>query len=230
MKLSIIIPVYNEEKTIILLLKNLLKISIPGYQKEIIIVNDGSTDKTKSLIKNFLIKRRDIILINEKKNKGKGTAVKIGLNRASGDLMLIQDADLEYPPSNIPLLLKALNEKNLEIVYGSRRLNKKNKYSSHLYFFGGVFINTIITLITRKKITDSISGTKLFTKRVLAKIKPIEAKGFDIDVEITAKAVKKGFEIAEIPIKYFPRTHSQGKKIRWYHIFKIIKTLIKHTL
>ncbi len=229
MKVSIIIPTYNESDTILILLKKISRLSIPRVKKEIIIINDGSTDDTLKKIIEFSRNRKNIIIINNKKNVGKGFAVKIGLEKASGNILLIQDADLEYDTSNIPFLIKKMTSTHTQILYGSRRLNKKNKYSSFLYFLGGVLINTIIALIVRRNLTDSISGAKLFTRNVYNKIKPITSKGFEIDAEITAKAIRRGFEILEVPIAYFPRTHNQGKKIRWFHSFRIIVTLIKYS-
>ena len=229
MKVSIIIPAYNESETILTLLKKISRIPTSKNQKEIIIVNDGSTDDTLEKIIEFSRNKKNIIIINKKKNVGKGFAVKLGLQKASGDILLIQDADLEYDADNIPYLIKKMISARIQILYGSRRLNKKNKYSSFLYFLGGVLINTIISLIVRRNLTDSISGTKLFTRNVYNKIKPITSKGFEIDVEITAKAIKKGFDVQEVPITYFPRTHNQGKKIRWFHSFRIILTLIRYS-
>ena len=229
MKVSIIIPAYNESETILTLLKKISRIPTSKNQKEIIIVNDGSTDDTLEKIIEFSRNKKNIIIINKKKNVGKGFAVKLGLQKASGDILLIQDADLEYDADNIPYLIKKMISARIQILYGSRRLNKKNKYSSFLYFLGGVLINTIISLIVRRNLTDSISGTKLFTRNVYNKIKPITSKGFEIDVEITAKAIKKGFDVLEVPIAYFPRTHDQGKKIRWFHSFSIILTLIRYS-
>ena len=229
MKVSIIIPAYNESETILTLLKKISRIPTSKNQKEIIIVNDGSTDDTLEKIVEFSRNKKNIIIINKKKNAGKGFAIKVGLEKASGDILLIQDADLEYDASNIPYLIKKMISAHTQILYGSRRLNKKNEYSSLPYFLGGVLINTIIALIVRRNLTDSISGTKLFTRNVYNKIKPITSKGFEIDVEITAKAIKKGFDVQEVPITYFPRTHNQGKKIRWFHSFRIILTLIRYS-
>lgn len=229
MKVSIIIPAYNESKTILTLLKKISKVPTLNIQKEILIVNDGSTDDTLEKIIKFSRNKKNIVIISKKKNVGKGFAVKAGLEKASGDILLIQDADLEYDAGNIPYLIKKIISTRTQILFGSRRLNKKNKYSSFPYFLGGVLINTIIALIVRRNLTDSISGTKLFTRNVYNKIRPITSKGFEIDAEITAKAIKKGFDVQEVPITYFPRTHSQGKKIRWFHSFQIILTLIRYS-
>jgi len=226
-KISILIPVYNEEKTIIPLLQKVTELRIPGIRKEIIVINDGSTDKTKDLIKNFLKRNKNIILFSQKNNLGKGSSLKKAFIVASGDVFIIQDADLEYPPKNIYSLLKPIQKNQADVVYGSRKLNKKNKYSSFTYFIGGAFINLLIAKFINHKTLDFITGSKALRSSVAKKIGTINSKGFEFDTEVSIKIIKAGYKIEEVPIIYNPRLHKDGKKIRWYHSFRIIWTMIK---
>lgn len=225
MKLSIIIPAYNSGQKIIKLINKLKKISLHGITKEIIVVDDCSTDNTYQILKNTA----GIILIHHKINIGKGGAVRSGLEKATGDILCIQDDDLEYDPLEIPRLLKPILEGKTKVVFGSRRLNKSNQYSSFLYYVGGVMIDSFISFVLQTKLTDAITGAKVFTREVYNKIRPIETNGFDIEAEITVKAVRAGFKPFEIPISYNPRTHKEGKNIRWHHALPILKALFKYS-
>lgn len=223
--LSIIIPSYNPGKRLLVLIKKLKALNLPVISKEIIVVNDGSRDP----IYNDVKKEKGIIYIEHRKNKGKGGAVKTGFLKAKGDILLIQDDDLEYDTENITGLIKPLLLGKSDVVYGSRRLNKNNKYSSKMYLWGGSFVNLLISLFLRQNITDSITGAKAFTRKVYEKIKPIESHGFEIESEITAKIVKNGFKILEVPITYYPRSRKEGKNIRWHHGFKLVWALLKYS-
>ncbi len=225
MKLSIIIPSYNNSQRLTSLLKEIKKIKVPKVEKEIIIVNDASLGTSYERIK----KMKGIIYVYHKKNTGKGGALRTGFKKATGDILLIQDDDLEYSCDNIPVLLEPILNNSSDVVYGSRRLNKKNKYSSQTYFLGGVFINTLFRIILRRNLTDSITGAKVMTRRVYNKIKPIETNGFEIEAELTAKIVRAGFKVREVPIAYLPRSHKEGKNIRWHHAFKLITALWKYS-
>jgi len=226
MKLSIIIPAYNSEQKISKTINKLKKNSLSGITKEIVVVDDCSKDNTYRILK----KITGIILIHHKINTGKGGAVRSGLNKATGDILCIQDDDLEYDPLEIPRLLKPILEGKTKVVFGSRRLDKSNQYSSFLYYFGGVMIDSFISLVLRTKLTDAITGAKVFTREVYNKIKPIETNGFDIEAEIAVKTVKAGFKPLEIPISYNPRTHKEGKNIRWHHALPILKALFKYSM
>lgn len=224
-KLSIIIPAYNSEATIVELLDRIEKLKIKEIKKEVIVVDDGSKDDTFSIIK----KRRGIRVYQHKKNKGKGSAVKTGLENSTGQILFLLDADLEYDPDEIPILIKPIIEKKTEVVFSSRRMNKNNLYSSRLYKWGGAFVDTIISVALGANISDASSGSKAFTRNVYDKIKPIQAKGFDGEAEITAKIIRSGIKPLEQSISYYPRTHKQGKNIRWYHTFFILRSLIKYS-
>lgn len=222
--LSIIIPSYKSGERVIALIKRLKKVHIDGISKEIIVVDDASPDDTFSQLK----KVKGIILIHHTKNTGKGGAVRSGLKKAKGDILFLQDDDMEYDPFDIPRVIKPILKGKTEIVFGSRRLNKNNSYSSFMYYAGGVFVDFIISLILRTGTTDAITGSKGFTRNVYERIKPIESNGFEIESEIVAKAVRAGFRPKEVAISYNPRSHKEGKNIRWHHAYPIFKTLLKY--
>ena len=224
MKLSIIIPVYNEEKTILSLLERVKKVNIGKIQKEIIIIDDCSIDKTKDLIKNL----KDIKILYHKKNLGKGAVIRTGLSVATGDIIIIQDADLEYYPEEYPKLLKPLLENKSKVVYGSRFLNKhKPKYK--IYYLGNKFLTFLINLFYNSKITDMETCYKVFKKDVIKNIK-LESNDFGIEPEITSKLLKNKYKIYEVPIKYKSRDFKEGKKINWKDGLKAIYYIIKYKL
>ena len=218
MKLSIIIPVYNEEKTILHVISRLEKQAIPLVEKEIIVVNDGSTDATESKIKNLKFKIKNLKIFRHTKNLGKGAAVKTGIKNATGDYIIIQDADLEYNPKYLPILIKPIQEKKAEVVYGTRlkrmpNLRGEEKTLQFLtHYFGNRFLSLITSIFFGQWITDMETGYKLFPKSALNGIK-LNAKGFELEPEITAKLMKKGYKILEIPIRVRPRGYDEGKKI-----------------
>lgn len=222
--LSVIIPAYNSGYRIETLLKKLKQLSLEGLQKEIIVVDDASKTDTAERLK----KISGITLIRHKINTGKGGAIKTGIEHSKGEIILLQDDDMEYDPEDIPKLIAPILSGKAQIVFGSRRLNKKNEYSSFLYYAGGVFVDFIISLVLHSGTTDAITGSKAFTRTIYNRIKPITSKGFEIEAEIAAKIIRAGFHPLEIPISYNPRTHQEGKNIRWHHAYPIFKTLIKY--
>lgn len=216
MKLSIIVPVYNEEKTISEVLKRLGKEEIPGVEKEIIVVDDGSKDTTRKILSNLKDKKIKVIL--HEKNQGKGAAVKTGIKNATGDYIIIQDADLEYHPKYIKGLTKLVLEKKAEVVYGTR-LNRMphlgKEESKHLFiihYFGNRFLSLITSILYGQWITDMETGYKLFPKDAMRDIK-LNARGFELEPEITSKLLRKGYKIKEIPITVIPRGYEDGKKL-----------------
>lgn len=226
MKLTILIPVYNEKETILKILEKIENVDLKkiGFEKEIIIVDDGSTDGTEKILKNLEKKYK---VIYHQKNQGKGSAIKTGLKYASGDYVIIQDADLEYDPQDYIKLLECAIKNRAQVVYGSRTLNPQNKYSSFLFYVGGRILSFITNLLYGTKITDEATGYKLF-KTELIKSLPLFSKGFDFCPEITAKIAKRKIKIYEVPINYYPRTKKEGKKIRIKDGIKAIWVLIKH--
>jgi len=167
-KLSIIIPVYNEKKTILEILKRVENVNLEdlGFEKEIIIVDDGSTDGTREILKKL---RNKYKIIFHPKNKGKGSAIKSGLKKVTGDYVIIQDADLEYDPKDYRVLLKCAVKNQARVVYGSRTLNPKNRYSHFIYYLGGKFLSFLTSFLYGAKITDEATGYKLFKTELLKK-------------------------------------------------------------
>lgn len=228
-KISIIIPVYNEKNTILKLLEKIAAVNFQaiGFTKEVIIIDDGSTDGTKELLEE--LNGRYTIIYNNK-NLGKGATQRLGIAKASGDWLITQDADLEYDPNDILKLLTVAEQKNAQVVYGSRNLNKDNqprKYSGYLFAFGGYFVTWVFNLLYWKKITDEPTCYKLI-KTELLKTMNLTCRGFEFCPEVSAKIAKRGIKIFEVPINYYPRHKNEGKKIKWRDGLVAIWTLIKY--
>ncbi len=210
MKLTVIIPVFNERGTIEPLIGRVEAASTPGYEKEMIVVDDGSTDGTGRLLEG-LQKKYAFTLLWHDKNRGKGAAIKTGLARASGELILIQDADLEYDPAEYKNLLGAWSEEN-QIVYGSRNLGGAHRGYT-LAYLGGRLLTALTNLLCGSRLTDINTGYKLFPTEMLKSFN-LESDGFELCEEVTVKALTRRHTIKEMPIHYAPRKFSEGKKIR----------------
>ena len=224
MKLSVIIPVYNEEKTIEEVIEKVRNVPV---EKEIIVVDDGSTDRTVNILKKIESKNyEDVKIIFKKKNEGKGSAIREGFKKVKGDVVVIQDADLEYEPMDWLKMLKVMEEKKAYVVYGSRVLGKSKK-SSFVFYLGGRILSLITNFLYQAGITDEPTCYKMFRREVIENIN-LRCKGFEFCPEITAKVRKKGYKIYEVPIQYHPRSIKEGKKIRWKDGFIAIWTLIKY--
>lgn len=224
MKLSIIIPVFNEEKTIKEIIRRVVLAPTLDYQKEIIVINDGSTDKTKKILKE-LKKEFDFIFLTHSQNLGKGSAIKTGLKYATGNYAIIQDADLEYNPDDLPKLLKAL-DKTHKAIYGSRNLEPREK--SYFYCAWGVkFLTFLTNLLFGAKLTDIFTCYKLIPTDLFKSL-DLTSSRFEIEAEITAKILKSGYKIKEVAISYFPRSYKEGKKIRIRDGLKSIWIIIKN--
>lgn len=222
MKLSILVPVYNEEETIRTVLGELVSIHL-NCQKEIIVINDGSTDQTKIRILDK-IGKENIILLNHTKNQGKGAAIATGIKRATGDYILIQDADLEYKPSEISILLHAIDHGRHNAVYGSRFHGKK-AVIPFMYRLGNKFLTLMTNILYGTKLSDMETGYKLIPTSFFRRNIP-SCKKFDIEPEITAKLIKNHIPIVEVPISYKGRSHLAGKKLTVSDAFSAIKTLL----
>lgn len=223
MKISIIIPVFNEKNSIEEIMKRVLQASTLGYEKEITIVDDGSNDGTEEILEN-LKRKYNFTLVRHSRKMGKGAAIKTALEKITGDVVLIQDADLEYDPNDYPALLSAFNH-NHSVIYGSRNLNI-SKRGYYLYFLGGEFITVFFNIMFGSKLTDVNTGYKLFRTDIIKSI-DLRSYGFEFCVEVTARILKLGYAIKELPIHYNPRKFSEGKKLRFWNGFSIIWTIIK---
>lgn len=227
-KISIIIPVYNENKTISELLEKVeAQVQI---NKQIIIVDDGSKDESIKEIEKFPFKS-DKIIIKREKNYGKGAAIKIAKKHISGDIIIIQDADLEYSPTDYGNLIKPIISKKSSVVYGSRVLGKVRYDLKGFISFFRVFGNHIMTLISNfinnQNLTDAHTCYKVFTKEVFDKI-ILKENGFSFCPEVTTKISKLGYNITEVPISYNGRSYKEGKKIQISDAFHAFKTIIKY--
>lgn len=224
-KVSIIIPVYNEKDTILEILEKVEQASFASLNKEIILVDDASTDGTTNILKNISKKYK---ILFHKKNQGKGAAIRTAVKEATGDYVVIQDADLEYLPDDYDKLLPILLNDEADVVYGSRFKNTDNSENFILKNkLANLFLTSLTNLLYRTKITDMETCYKAFKRELIQGI-TIKSNRFDFEPEITAKLMKKKARLKEVPISYFGRGHNEGKKINWKDGIHAILTLIKY--
>lgn len=232
--LSIVIPVFNEEKTIKKVLTAVNNVVIPNVKKEIVVVDDGSRDKTKKAIEEFVKKEKNIKFIAHTKNKGKGAAVITGIKNATGEYIIIQDADLEYDPNDIKRLVSALRVVGKDVVYGTRlkrmpHFNKEERTIRFvMHYAGNKFLSLLTSGLYGKWVTDMETCYKLFPRKEALEIK-LNARGFELEPELTAKLLKKKLNLIEIPISTNPRGYEEGKKLNTFRDgFKAVATLVKY--
>jgi glycosyltransferase involved in cell wall biosynthesis len=228
--LSILIPAYNEEKTIETVLKKVSCVCLPeGLEREIVVVDDCSADGTAAKVRAFAQDNPKVRIVvgRHEVNRGKGTAVRTALGLSTGDIVIIQDADLEYDPEDYNVLLPFLLSGEERVIYGSRFLNSKNK---HLYFslyWGGRLVSWVTNVLYGQKLTDEPTCYKMFDAALLKSI-PLRCKGFEFCPEVTAKISRLGYKIKETPIHYYPRSIEEGKKLNWQDGVQAIVTLLRY--
>jgi glycosyltransferase involved in cell wall biosynthesis len=234
--LSVVIPAYNEERFIGALLEKVIAVDLSVFDltKQIIVVDDCSKDRTSEIARGYT----GVTVLRQPKNGGKGQAVRTGLAQASGDYIIIQDADLEYDPNDYIPMMASLLQDRLDAVYGSRYmadprsgrkgfLGARHPNQSWAAYLGGRSISIAALLTTGMYLTDTVTALKLFRRDV---IKPLtlETTGFELDHEISSKVLAKGFRIREVPIRYFPRSKAEGKKIGLKDWFKALRTFLRY--
>ncbi len=224
MKLSVLIPVYNETRTIDEILQ---LVTDEPTEKEVIVVDDGSTDGTREKLQKW-DGRRGVRVIFQPQNLGKGRAVRTALEAASGDILVIQDADLEYDPAEYPLLLRPIEGGRADVVFGSRFVGStEHRVQNFWHQQGNRLLTLISNVVTGLNLSDMATCYKAFHRRVVPAL-DLQSPGFGVDAEITAKVARGGFRIFEVPISYFGRSQAEGKKIRLKDGFSALAALARH--
>lgn len=231
-KLSVVIPVYNERATVATLLSRVAAAPLPaGVDLEIIAVDDCSTDGTRDHLRELCAGGSPSFrLVEHTVNSGKGAAVRTGFAAASGDILLIQDADLEYSPKDYPVLLQPILDGEADVVFGSRFLGGPHRVLFFWHYVGNLFLTMLSNMLTDLNLSDMETCYKVFTKEALAGI-TIQSDRFGMEPELTAKvAKKKGVRVYEVPISYHGRTYAEGKKIGWKDGFSAIWCILRYNL
>jgi glycosyltransferase involved in cell wall biosynthesis len=231
MKLSIIIPLYNEPETVLSVLDHLQEISLPSFveSREIIVVDDCSADSSFKNVEQYQLQHPEIILLHHQKNMGKGRAVRTGIEKSTGNVILIQDSDLELSPSDIPAMLNAMHELNVEFVNGSRYLHGLVRpLASYRRYIANRLFTFLTSVLINVRLTDMACGYKLFTRPLYNRIK-LQENRFGFEAELIIKALRdKRNNVAEVPVKYFPRNEGEGKKLKTSDGIKILWTIFKY--
>jgi len=222
MQISVVIPVYNEVSTI---REIVARVQAVDLEKEIVIVDDGSTDGTRELLQEITLSHENIRVVYHDRNQGKGAALRTGFEGATGDIVIIQDADLEYDPREYPVLLEPILDGRADIVYGSRFLGGPHRVLFFWHYLGNKFLTLLSNALTNLNLTDMETCYKVFRREVLNDIQ-LKSNRFGFEPEFTAKIAKKGFRIYETSISYSGRTYAEGKKIDWKDGVKAIVAII----
>jgi len=223
MKLTVIIPVYNEIGTIAELIK---RVKESHFHKEVIVVDDGSTDGTRDILAEL---RNSVKVFFHEANQGKGAAIRTALPHVTGDIVIIQDADLEYNPSEYPRLITPILDGAADVVYGSRFIGEPNRGLFSWHSLGNKIVTTLSNMLSDLNLSDMETGYKVFRAEALKKMK-IECNRFGFEPEVTSKIARMGYRIYEVPISYCGRNYSEGKKIKWKDGVAAIYWIIKYNL
>lgn len=224
-KLSVVIPVYNERATIAEIIRRVQFVDMP---KEIIVVDDGSTDGTRDLLEGLALEHKDMKVLIQTRNRGKGAALRAGFEQATGDFVIVQDADLEYDPTDYPALLSPLLSGKADVVYGSRFLTtREHRVLFFWHSVGNRLLTLISNMITNLNLTDMETGYKVFRREVIQSIK-LEQDRFGFEPEVTVKISRMNLRIYEVGISYYGRTYEEGKKIGWKDGVQALWCLLKY--
>ena len=227
MKLSIVIPVYNEAATISKIVDLVRSVDV-GMEKEILLVDDCSRDGTREVLEKMAKGSSDLQVRFHEVNQGKGAALRTGFTAATGDIVLIQDADLEYDPKEYPRLLQPILDGHADVVYGSRFLGGgAHRVVFYWHYLGNKLLTTLSNMTTNLNLTDMEVCYKVFKREVIQSI-PLQENRFGFEVEITAKIAKRKLKIYEVPISYYGRDYSEGKKIGWKDGFSALRCIVKY--
>ncbi|WP_020598722.1 glycosyltransferase family 2 protein [Spirosoma panaciterrae] len=223
MLLSVLIPAYNEFKNIDTLIE---KVQAVPLTKEIIIVDDGSTDGTRDRLNTYRSVPNMTIVFHEQ-NQGKGAAIRTAIQHMTGDIAIVQDADLEYEPQDYVALVQPILDGKEQVVYGSRFLKPENRHSYMSFYIGGQVVTMLANILYNQRLTDEPTCYKVFKADFLRSI-PLDCTRFEFCPEVTAKVAKRGIKIKELPISYYPRSIAEGKKISWFDGIEAIWVLFKY--
>lgn len=225
MKLSIVMPVYNEKQFIRTIIDRVLAVPLAGIERELIIVDDFSTDGTREALEGLSLP--GVIIVRHDRNRGKGAALRTGFSRATGDVILIQDADLEYNPSDYPGLLAPILDGHADVVYGSRFLGGPHRVHLFWHMMGNRFLTLLSNMMSNLNLTDMETCYKVFKRPVLEGL-ILRSDRFGFEPEFTIKTARRGWRFYEVPISYHGRDYSEGKKIGWKDGISAIYTIIKY--